>query len=129
VDQSRGGWQGFDSGDRAHDARTGLARHTPNTLADISSLTRELEGIRRDGFAFDNEEAERGVSCIGAGIHDDEGRLVAGLSVSAPSDRLNRACGRDLAGDRFSIRQPLMLPRKRPRTGLSSARRCAGRVG
>lgn len=51
----------------------------------------ELEGIRRDGFAFYNEEAERGVSCIGAGIHHDEGRLVAGLSVSAPSDRLNRA--------------------------------------
>ena len=31
-----------------------------------------------------------GVSCIGAGIHNDEGRLVAGLSVSAPSDRLNK---------------------------------------
>lgn len=104
MHQSRGGWQGFDSGDRAHDARTGLARYTPNTLADISSLTRELEGIRRDGFAFDNEEAERGVSCIGADIHDDEERLVAGLSVSAPSDRLNRAWASTVreAGDEIS---------------------------
>ena len=72
-------------------ARTQLPRYTPNTLADLPDLARELERIRRDGFAFDNEEAEKGVSCIGAGIYDDEGRLVAGLSVSAPSDRLNRA--------------------------------------
>ena len=72
-------------------ARTGLPRFTPNTLADLSDLMLELECVRRDGFAFDNEEAEEGVSCIAAGIRDDEGRLVAGLSVSAPSDRLNRA--------------------------------------
>jgi DNA-binding IclR family transcriptional regulator len=44
--------------------------------------------VRTQGYAFDNEEAEKGVSCIGAGIYNDEGRLVAGLSVSAPSDRL-----------------------------------------
>jgi DNA-binding IclR family transcriptional regulator len=30
------------------------------------------------------------VSCIGAGIHDDEGRLVAGLSLSAPSNRIEK---------------------------------------
>ncbi|MDH5534447.1 MAG: IclR family transcriptional regulator [Betaproteobacteria bacterium] len=71
--------------------RTGLPRFTDHTLTDPERLTRELEQIRREGYAFDNEEAERGVSCIGAGILNDEGRLVAGLSVSAPSDRLNRA--------------------------------------
>lgn len=72
-------------------ARTGLPRYTPNTLASLVDLMRELERIRRDGYAFDDEEAEKGVSCIGAGIRDDEGRLVAGLSVSAPADRLDRA--------------------------------------
>ena len=70
--------------------RTGLPRFTENTLTDLDSLVRELEKIRRQGYAFDNEEAEKGVSCIGAGIYNDEGRLVAGLSVSAPSDRLDR---------------------------------------
>ncbi|MCW5603059.1 MAG: IclR family transcriptional regulator, partial [Burkholderiales bacterium] len=45
---------------------------------------------RLAGYAIDDEEAEKGVSCIGAGIYNDEGRLVAGLSVSAPSDRLDR---------------------------------------
>lgn len=71
--------------------RTGLPKYTENTLSDPESLTRELEKIRRQGYALDNEEAERGVSCIGAGIYNDEGRLVAGLSVSVPSDRLNKA--------------------------------------
>jgi DNA-binding IclR family transcriptional regulator len=71
--------------------RTGLPKFTDNTLTDSESLVRELEKIRRLGYAFDNEEAEKGVSCIGAGIYNDEGKLVAGLSVSAPSDRLNHA--------------------------------------
>lgn len=70
--------------------RTGLPRYTPNTYTDAQALALELERIRRQGYALDNEEAEKGVSCIGAGIYNDEGRLVAGLSVSAPSDRLNR---------------------------------------
>jgi DNA-binding IclR family transcriptional regulator len=71
--------------------RTGLPRFTENTLTDTDAFMKEIEKIRRQGYAFDNEEAEKGVSCIGAGIFSDDGRLVAGLSVSAPSDRLNRA--------------------------------------
>ena len=70
--------------------RTGLPRFTDNTLTDGDRLGREIEVVRRQGYAFDNEEAEKGVSCIGAGIFNDEGRLVAGLSVSAPSDRLKK---------------------------------------
>ncbi len=71
--------------------RTGLPKFTDNTLTNADGLAKELEKIRRQGYAFDDEEAEKGVSCIGAGIYNDEGRLVAGLSVSAPSDRLNKA--------------------------------------
>ncbi len=71
--------------------RTGLPRYTENTLTDPESLARELDSIRRQGYAYDNEEAEKGVSCIGAGIYNDESQLVAGLSVSAPSDRLDKA--------------------------------------
>ncbi len=70
--------------------RTGLPKYTDNTLSDADTLAREIEKIRRQGYAVDDEEAEKGVSCIGAGIFNDEGRLVAGLSVSAPSDRLDK---------------------------------------
>jgi len=81
-----------DGPDRCADyaRRTGLPRFTDNTLTDSELLAREIEKIRRQGYAVDDEEAEKGVSCIGAGIFNDEGRLVAGLSVSAPSDRLDK---------------------------------------
>ena len=44
--------------------------------------------MRRHGYARDNEELELGVRCIAAGIFDDTGKLVAGLSISAPAERL-----------------------------------------
>jgi DNA-binding IclR family transcriptional regulator len=74
-------------------ARTGLPVFTRNTIRDPVTLARELDRVRRLGYAFDQEEAEKGVSCIGAGIYDDEGRLVAGLSVSAPANRLDKSWG------------------------------------
>ncbi|MCC6533795.1 MAG: IclR family transcriptional regulator [Burkholderiales bacterium] len=75
----------------AYAQRAGLNRLTEHTLADIAVLGSELGQVRLQGYAMDREEAEKGVSCIGAGIRDDDGRLVAGLSVSAPSDRLDPA--------------------------------------
>ncbi|MGA0116022.1 MAG: IclR family transcriptional regulator domain-containing protein, partial [Burkholderiales bacterium] len=48
------------------------------------------EDIRARRYAFDNEEAERGVCCVGAGIYNDEGQLAAGLSVSAPTERFRK---------------------------------------
>jgi DNA-binding IclR family transcriptional regulator len=44
--------------------------------------------VRARGYARDNEELELGVRCIAAGIRDDVGRIVAGLSVSAPAERM-----------------------------------------
>lgn len=71
-------------------ARSGLPRFTDNTLTDAKKLAAELEEIRRRQYAYDNEEAERGVCCVGAGIHNDEGQIVAGLSVSAPTERFRK---------------------------------------
>ncbi|NYT22853.1 IclR family transcriptional regulator [Alcaligenaceae bacterium] len=73
---------------RAYATRTGLAGTTRNSITDIERLERELALVRRHGYARDNEELELGVRCIAAGIHDDTGKLQAGLSLSAPTDRL-----------------------------------------
>jgi len=74
---------------RAYAMRTGLAGHTRNSLTDLDKLERDLALIRRLGYSRDNEELELGVKCIAAGIHDDTGKLVAGLSISAPAGRLH----------------------------------------
>ncbi len=83
---------------RAYATRTGLAGHTRNSITDIARLEKELTGVRSRGYARDNEELELGVRCIAAGIRDDSGRLVAGLSVSAPAERMQDEWLEDLRG-------------------------------
>lgn len=74
---------------RAYAARTGLTGNTRNSITQIAVLERDLSKVRQSGFARDNEELELGVRCVAAGIFDDQKKLVAGLSISAPADRLN----------------------------------------
>jgi DNA-binding IclR family transcriptional regulator len=72
---------------RAYAKRTALPGKTPHSLTSLAALERELDKVRRHGIAYDDEEAEIGLKCVAAPIHDDEGRVVAALSVSAPADR------------------------------------------
>lgn len=76
---------------RAYAARTGLSGHTKNSLTQLPALEKELAKVRRDTYATDNEELELGVRCMAAGIFDDQGKLVAGLSISAPAGRMDEA--------------------------------------
>jgi DNA-binding IclR family transcriptional regulator len=73
---------------RAYATRTGLQGHTRNSITEVPRLDRELAAVRAHGYARDDEELELGVRCMAAGILDDQGKLVAGLSISAPADRL-----------------------------------------
>lgn len=72
----------------AYATRTGLTGNNKNSITDLKKLEGELDFVRTHGYARDNEELELGVRCMAAGIHDDTGRLIAGLSISAPADRL-----------------------------------------
>jgi len=81
---------------RSYATRTGLAGHTRNSITDPTRLDRELAQVRGRGFARDNEELEPGVRCIAAAIRDDSGAIVAGLSLSAPSERMQDAWIEDL---------------------------------
>jgi DNA-binding IclR family transcriptional regulator len=76
---------------RAYANRTGLPGHTRNSLTQLLSLEKEIAKCRQSGVASDNEELELGVRCMAAGIYDDQSSLVAGLSISAPADRLDEA--------------------------------------
>ena len=74
---------------RSYATRTGLSGHTRNSITQLPALERELSKVRQYGIARDNEELELGVRCIAAGIYDDQGKLLAGLSISAPADRMD----------------------------------------
>lgn len=74
---------------RAYATRTGLHGHTKNSITQLPALERELAKVRQYGSAHDNEELELGVHCMASGIYDDQDKLVAGLSISAPTGRLD----------------------------------------
>ena len=73
---------------RAYVTRTGLSGHTKNSITDLHKLETELNQVRKVGNSRDDEELELGVSCFAAAILDDSGKLVAGLSLSSPTDRM-----------------------------------------
>ncbi len=76
---------------RAYAMRTGLAGQTHNSITQLPVLEREIAKVRQYGVARDNEELELGVRCMSAGVYDDQGKLVAGLSISAPADRIDES--------------------------------------
>lgn len=73
---------------RQYAERTSLRGQTRNSITDLTRLETELASVRENGVARDNEELELGVRCMAAGIRDDSGRLVAGLSISAPAEQV-----------------------------------------
>lgn len=72
---------------RDYAKRTGLPGKTPKSLTNLAALEKELDKVRRHGIAYDDEEAELGLKCVAAPIHDEDGKVIAALSVSAPADR------------------------------------------
>jgi IclR family acetate operon transcriptional repressor len=73
-----------------HDVvNNGLERRTARTIVAPGLLARQLEEIRRQGFAFEREESTSGVVCIACPVLDESGQLVAGISLSGWANHLD----------------------------------------
>lgn len=81
---------------KSYAERTHLKGQTSNSLTTLDALQAELQTVKQQGYARDNEELEMGVRCIAAGIYDDSSKLIAGLSISAPADRVQEGWLTDL---------------------------------
>ncbi|XUM21868.1 IclR family transcriptional regulator [Bradyrhizobium oligotrophicum S58] len=68
--------------------RQGMPRLTEKSIIRASDLFRELETIRRQGYAVDDEEARLGLRCIAAVVHDSCREPLAAISVSGLASRL-----------------------------------------
>lgn len=68
-----------------------LVPFTERTITDPAKLAENLREVRSQGFAFDDQEYIRGVSCIALPIASRIGQVVGSLSISGPSVRFNRA--------------------------------------
>lgn len=60
-----------------------ILEHSTTVYPDLSSMLvhRELAAIRRRGHSFDRDGSLAPVTCVGAAIFGDDGRVVGGLSV------------------------------------------------
>ncbi len=62
---------------------------TPNSISSVMELKKCLKKIKRDGYATDKEEFKIGINCLGVPILNNEGKSIAGISVTGPSSRFN----------------------------------------
>jgi DNA-binding IclR family transcriptional regulator len=67
----------------------GLDRYTERTVVDVKVLLGQLETVRRDGYAMTLEEHEVGLAAVGAPIRDLNGEVIAAITVSGPTFRIN----------------------------------------
>ncbi len=65
--------------------RRKLRAYTPNTITDGKALRRELEDVRRRGYAIDREEITRGLLCVAAPVVGVQGNVDAAVSCTVSS--------------------------------------------
>lgn len=76
----------------------GLPQRTPRTITDREDLFDELDQIREQGVAFDDEEVLQGLRCVAAPIEHPTGKLQGAISISGPTSRFQ--------GERFTEEIP-----------------------
>jgi DNA-binding IclR family transcriptional regulator len=62
----------------------------------INLIKKELETVREKGIGFDFEELFKGIRCIATPVFDDLGKIVATISCSVPTVRLDRSLSQKL---------------------------------
>ncbi len=61
---------------------------TAKTITSLTALKDEIKKIRRLGYAVDNEETESGGRCIAGPVYNNEGEMIAAISMVGPSNRI-----------------------------------------
>lgn len=69
-------------------AEHGLRRCATRTICERDDLLVELERVRSQGYAVDDEEYEEGLRCIGAPIVGHTGHVVAAIGIGGPVTRV-----------------------------------------
>ena len=67
-----------------------LEKKTDKTITDSQKLRREIQKIREQGYATDDEEVEPGGRCVAAPLMDKNGRIIAAISVMGPTTRIRQ---------------------------------------
>lgn len=60
-----------------------FTRFTPNTITKRGALLQEIQKVRTQGFAIDDEENVPGLRCVGAPIFNHAGKVTHGISLTS----------------------------------------------
>jgi IclR family acetate operon transcriptional repressor len=86
-------------------ARTGMPAVTDRTFTEPGALLAELERVRSEGYALDDEEQEAGVRCLAVAVPGAP--RPAAISVSGPACRLTDAAAGALVPVLHAVAQEL----------------------
>ncbi len=67
----------------------GMEKKTAKTITNQKKFLKELDNVRKFGFAVDNEENSFDVRCVASPIYNSEGRIIAALGTSDTIIRLD----------------------------------------
>lgn len=70
---------------------------TDKTITSSDALLREIREIRDRGVALDGEEHAVGLRCAAGPVFDEFGGIVAAVSVSGPTARVDQGAHREMA--------------------------------
>jgi DNA-binding IclR family transcriptional regulator len=70
-------------------AKNHLKQLTPTTIKDPKDLAKELEAIRRQGYASSYGERDAEVAALAAPIYGHDGKVCAALSIAGPINRFS----------------------------------------
>jgi len=62
-------------------------RLTARTITSLAALREELETVRTQGYAVDNEEYHEGVRCLAVPVFDPAGQVCAAVGITAAASR------------------------------------------
>jgi DNA-binding IclR family transcriptional regulator len=81
----------------------GLPKLTDETLTTKTAVMAEVQKVRQQGWALDNQENELEGRCIGAPIVGPDGRVLAALSISGPVFRMDMVRAQSLVPELKAI--------------------------
>ena len=67
--------------------KTIFEKNTINTIVDIDAFKEEINKVKKQNIAYDDEEAEYGLTCVALPIIKSN-KVIAAISVSGPTSRL-----------------------------------------
>jgi DNA-binding IclR family transcriptional regulator len=82
---------------RIYRGKNELKKNTKYSIPSVDALVTELEKVRANKVAFDDEETLLGVYCVAAPVLNSNGECVTAISISAPKNRVSANTGAKFA--------------------------------